>query len=372
MTYLELQSQIISMSVVQSQATLVQFAVQWSLNRISQEYEFPYFMNSKGVITTVAPFSTGKVTSVNGSATIAGTSTSWTAALVGRKFQIQGDQAHYYISAVGSPTSITLSVPYQGTSQTSVTYNIYKDEYKLASDVQSYNTLVQIQNSIPMVGIPPSRFDQNFPTQQSFDSPYLEMMEGTALDIYSTGSVATTNLSTTITGTSTAWTTVEGLGRMTNIIVAGNRYTVYTVNSDTSITTYEQAIGTVSGSTYQLLLRNYKTQVFPIPAFIESLYYRFYRMPDILVNNYDVPDLPNDWHWIIVWGALAWIYLQKGDAQKAYVVAEENFMNGIKMMRTKIGNPSGDRIYRRVAQDGRVRPLDGLEKGTFDRRYSGF
>ena len=112
--------------------------------------------------------------------------------------------------------------------------------------------------------------------------------------------------------------------------------------------------------------------MFPIPAYVESIYYRYYRMPDIMYNSYDVPDLPNDWHWIIVWGALAWIYLQKGDIQKAYTVAEANFQQGIKMMRTKMGNPSADRIYRRISQDGRMRPIDGLEKGTFDRRWSGF
>ncbi len=372
MTFFELNTMVTSMSIVTSQNTLINQALQISLNRISQEFEFPYYMNSKGSITTVAPYSTGRSTCVNGSTDVIGIGTAWTSAMVGRKIQLQGDQSHYYISSVNSPTDLTLAVPYQGVNGTSVTYNIYKDEYKLASDVQSYNTLIQIQNSIPMVGIPPSRFDQNFPTQQSFDSPYLEMMEGTQLDTYSTGTVTTTNNSTAITGVSTAWLSVEGLGRMTNMIISGNRYTVQSVNSDTSITLYETAIGTLSGSAYQLLLRNYKTQVFPIPAYIESLYYRYYRMPDIMFNSYDVPDLPNDWHWIIVWGALSWIYLQKGDVQKSYTVAEENFDKGIKMMRTKIGNPSGDRIYRRVSQDGRMRPLDGLEKGTFDRRYSGF
>lgn len=372
MTFLDLQNQVISMSIVQSEGPLVQFACQWALNRISQEFEFPYYMNSKGIITTVAPYTTGTVTSVNASPTIIGIGTAWTPVLVGRKFQIQGDQAHYYISTVNSPTSITLSVPYQGVAQTGGTYNIYKDEYKLAPDVQSYNTLVQIQNSIPMVGIAPSRFDQNFPTQQSFDSPYLEMMEGTALDIYSTGTVSTTNLLTSVVGAGTSWASAEGLGRMTNIIINSNRYTVQSVNSDTSLTTFEPIIGTGSAQAYQLLLRNYKTQVFPIPAYVESLYYRFYRMPDIMVNSYDVPDLPNDWHWIIIWGALTWIYLQKGDIQKSYSVVEANFMNGIKKMKEKMGNPSADRIYRRVSQDGRMRPLDGLEKGTFDRRYSGF
>ena len=56
--------------------------------------------------------------------------------------------------------------------------------------------------------------------------------------------------------------------------------------------------------------------------------------------------------------------------QKINAIAEQHFQEGIKMMRTKIGNPAGDRIYRRVSQDSRLRPLDGLEKGTFDRRWS--
>lgn len=371
MTFLELQTMTTDMCIVTSKATLVKQALQASLDRVSQEFEFPYYMNSKGVITTVAPYSTGTVTTVNGSATITGSGTAWTSALVGRKIQIQGDQAHYYILSVNSVISITLSVPYQGTSQSAVTYNIYKDEYRFPSDVQSYNTLIQIQNSIPMIELPPSRFDDDFPTQQSFDSPYLSMMEGSQLDTYSTGTVSTTLNSTALVGVGTGWTSVEGLGRMTDIIIGGNRYTVQTVNSDTSITIYEPAVSSLSLNIYQLLLRNYRTQVFPIPATVQSLYFRYYRMPDIMINDYDVPDLPKDWHKTIVWGALSWIYLQKGDASKSYEISEANFISAVNRMKSKIGNPSGDRIYRKVSQDTVFRPLAGLEKGTFDRRYSG-
>jgi hypothetical protein len=329
-------------------------------------------MNSKGSITTTAPYSVGTTHCINGSSILVGNGTSWNSSMVGLKIQLQGDQAHYYINSVNSSTNITLAVPYQGVTNSTATYNIYKDEYKLASDVQSYNTIVQIQYSVPMVGIPPSRFDQNFPTQQSYDSPYLEMMEGTQLNTYSTGVVTITNNSNIITGSGTGWTNVEGLGRMTNIIINQTRYTVQSVQSDTQITLFETIIGSISGVAYQLLLRNYMTQVFPIPNDVESLYYRYYRMPDIMVNNYDVPDLPIDWHWLIVWGALTWIYLQKGDVQKSYNTAELNFMNGIKKMKAKIGNPSADRIYRKACMDGKFRIMDGLEKGTFDRRYSGF
>jgi hypothetical protein len=372
MTFQDIQNMVTSLTNVTSQATLVQQSCNIALNRISQEFEFPYYMNSKGYITTVSPYSSGTATFTNGSTTLTGQGTTWTSSMVGRKIQATGDQAHYYISSFVSSTQLTLTVPYQSTTQTAVKYNIYKDEYKLPSDVQSYNTLVQIQNSVPMVGIPPSRFDQNFPTQQSFDSPYLEMMEGTQLDTSTTGTVSTTNLGTTVTGVGTSWTTVEGLGRMTNIIINNTRYTVNSILSDTSLTTFELVSGTASALSYTLLLRNYKTQVFPIPSDVESLYFRYYRMPDIMVNNYDVPDLPIDWHWIIVWGAASWIWLQKGDAQKSYQIAEENFLYGIKIMKSKIGNPSADRIYRKSSQDGKMRVLDGLEKGTFDRRYSGF
>lgn len=376
MTFLDLQNQVTSMSVVQSQTTLVQFACQWALNRISQEFEIPYYLNSKGSITTTAPYSTGKATCTNGSQSVTGSGTTWTSAMVGLKIQLQGDNAHYYISAVNSTTSLTLAVPYQGVNGTNVTYNIYQDEYLMASDIQSYNTFVQIQNSVPMVDIPTSRFDQNFPTQQSFDSPYLTMMEGTQINnIYSTGTVSVTvnTISpSTVTGVGTNWLSVTGLGRMTNIIINGVRYTVQSVVSNTSLLVYELIAGTVSGSSYQILLRNYTCQVYPIPADVESLYYRFYRMPDIMVNSYDVPDLPNDFHDVIVWGALSWIYLQKGDSQKAYNTAESNFQQRMKIMKSRIGNPSADRIYCKQSQDRQVRRLDGLEKGTFDRRWSGW
>jgi hypothetical protein len=369
MTFLDVQNQVVNMSLVQSQTALVQFSIQWAINRISQYFEWPYYMQNQ-VITTTAPYSTGTVAVTNGSATVTGTNTVWTSAMVGRKIQIGGDNAYYYVLTVNSTTSITLAVPYQGTTQSGSTYNIYKDEYKLSPDVQAYKTIVQIQNSLAMNGMPPTKFDKIFPTQTSFSSPYIEVMEGTKLDTYVTGTVSTTINSGTITGVGTSWSSVEGLGRMTDIIIASNRYTVKSVNSDTSITTYENALGTVSASSYTLNLRNIKVQVFPIPNDQENLYYRYFRMPDILVNSYDVPDLPQDWHWIIVWGALSWIYLQKGDIEKAYTQAEARFLEGLQNMKKKIGNHAADRIYRRNSQDRGNVFFDGLEKGSFDRRYS--
>ena len=118
MTFLDLQNQVQSMSVVTSQPSLIAFAFQWALNQISQAFEFPYYLNSKGVITTTASYSIGNATCTNGSTAVTGSGTTWTSAMIGLKIQLQGDQAHYYIVAINSPTSLTLAAPYQGVNGT--------------------------------------------------------------------------------------------------------------------------------------------------------------------------------------------------------------------------------------------------------------
>jgi len=57
----------------------------------------------------------GTVTVANGSPTVTGSGTSWTSALVGEGFYVDGDTDWYEIQSVDSPTQITLTANYTGT-----------------------------------------------------------------------------------------------------------------------------------------------------------------------------------------------------------------------------------------------------------------
>ena len=100
------------------------------------------------------------------------------------------------------------------------------------------------------------------------------------------------------------------------------------------------------------------------------LYYRYFRIPAILANDYDIPDMPHSWHWVLMYGGLSIVLMQKGDINKAQIEAEVRFIDGLNMMKLKIGSFSPDRIYKRKSIDRIGVNLDGLEKSQFDRRWS--
>lgn len=94
------------------------------------------FQIKEGNIDVVAEETTGTVAVTQGSATVTGTTTSFAAAHVGRKFRIPtGDNVEYEVSAVGGATDITLTTNYNGADISGAAYTIYQPKYLLASDV---------------------------------------------------------------------------------------------------------------------------------------------------------------------------------------------------------------------------------------------
>lgn len=370
MTFLDIQTQVIAISNVQQQPDLVKKSINIALLRIAEYFEWPFYMVNTGVISTVAPYSTGTITAVNGLNAVVGVGTIWTANMVGRKIRLGNGQPYYRIKTIDSTTALTLTAPYQSDSVTDTTYTIYKDEYRLASDVDTYKTIVQIQNAIAMFSTPPARFDKFFPSPYSYSHPTLEIMEGTTLDTYEVGTVTVTANSTTIVGVGTLWNAVPGLGRMSMITVGLNVYTVKSVTDDTHITIFETPSSSAISSVYSIGMNNLMVQVFPIPAQQENLYYRYYRIPSPLVNSYDIADLPIQWQYLLVYGSLSFIFLSKGDINKSQIESENRFLEGLQNMKKKLGSYASDRVWRVSSQDLYVTSGDGLEKQTFDRRFS--
>lgn len=368
MTRLEIAEDIENISNVKDQRTLVNHSIQRALERISEFHDWPYYIQDKGVIETIAPYETGTITVTNGSKTITGSGTTFTSAMAGRKIRVAGGNAYYRIAAFVSTTEITLEYNYPGSTASAQTYKIYKDEFRLNADVDKYKLLRQSQNSIILFDTHPTNFDSSFPMPNSYSAPIKSIMVGTKLDVYTTGSVSATG--TTITGSSTSWTSAEGLGRMSKIRIGNNVYTVKSVDSDTQITTYETVATVAAGTSYEITLNNLVVQLYNIPDSAKLLYYRYFRLPVILANNYDIPDMPHNWHWLLMYGGLSIILMQKGDINKSQIEAEARFIDGLNMMKLKIGSFSPDRIYKRKSIDRIGGNIDGLEGSAFDRRFS--
>ncbi len=365
----QLNQMVVSISNVQAQPTLINQALQIALDRVSEYFDYPYYIQDKGVINTTATYSTGTVSVANGSTAVTGVLTVWTSSMVGRKIRFANNNAYYRIATVGGVGSLTLEQPFQDTSIVAGTYIIYKDEFRLASDIKKYKTLRQAENAVTLVSLHPTRFDEQYPMPNSYADAIMEVMEGTLLDTYTTGTVtANTN---TITGAGTAWTSVEGLGRLSLIRIGTAVYTIKSVDSDTQLTVYDSVAAVAVATAYEITLNNLRAQLYNIPNTARLYYYRYFRKPTPLFNDYDVPDMPHNYHHLLMWGALSEILSQKGDAAKAYEVYEARFIAGCEKMKVDAGSFTPDRIYRRKPLGfNRTRGLDAREKSSFDIRWS--
>ena len=73
---------------------------------------------------TASDYADGTVTITSGSQTVTGSSSVWTASMVGRWFKVTGDEDWYRISAFSSTTSITLESAFEGSSVAGASYTI--------------------------------------------------------------------------------------------------------------------------------------------------------------------------------------------------------------------------------------------------------
>lgn len=104
-------------------------------------YKMPW-LEREAYIRTHAPYSTGTITTTQGSTAVTGTSTVWTTtnaygeanARTTGKMTIAGGSNIYRVSTVGGAGSITLRDKVIDASATDTTYVYFEDEYALASD----------------------------------------------------------------------------------------------------------------------------------------------------------------------------------------------------------------------------------------------
>jgi len=92
--------------------------------------------NTSQTFSTVADYTDGTVAVTNGSTTVTGTDTTFTAAMVGRAFATRADDTTYRVASFTSATSIEIDVAYIGDTSSGQTYVIAQDRYEAASNVK--------------------------------------------------------------------------------------------------------------------------------------------------------------------------------------------------------------------------------------------
>ena len=349
MNFSTVYTRVESITNVKSQRDLIKDAIQWGLDEItSKNMEY---LTQESFFTTIAPYEDGTVDATNGSKNVSGTGTTFTAAMAGRKIRINDQEAYYRIDAFVNTTEITLEAPYQNDDVTDKSFSIYKDEYKLAPDVDVYKILRNIEENISMISGEISGFDLFHPSPKGEGTPRFELFIGTELDEDTTGTVAGTVGLSVLAGTNTSWTTVEGLNRGTRLTVGTNTYTVKSVDNDTQITIYELLVLTVSSQSYTAHLDNPTVLISDIPNTAQNIYYRYQRIPFPLIGDTDIPDLPEKYHRLLITYGCAWAWLTK-DKEESFRQFSI-FNSGKEKAWARLSNTSTSRIFRRRSMDDR-------------------
>lgn len=257
---------------------------------------------------TVANYTDGTVSIATGSYTIIGSGTTWTSAMEGRYFKSGNNDNPYRIVRVVSGNELVLQTPILESDGSGLSYTIWKRFYYLDSDVRrildfgswvndgkirnkSNSFISDISTNISNTGRPDfftvigsDRFDRK----------------------YSTGSIAVTKNTDLLIGTSTFWLANAGPGDL--VTIGTQRLRVKRVESDTRIRLLNNSVGGASaGSAYTIEKDNpIGVQFYLSPDKTYQIQYSYIKRVYSMVNeNYDKPELPEDFDLAILDGAEA-------------------------------------------------------------------
>lgn len=302
-----------------SKRDVLRRGLQGLLLKYASAWPWPHY-RARGTVTLVDDYSTGTASVTTGSTAVTFTGATLTAGMAGRKIRFNSEQQWYDLASVdtGAGTAVLVQT-YQGTTDTDATFLLYQDEFRLAANCQRPLDFVQLEDSVQMTVFTYLDFDRLFSDVGNLGDPLYVTMLGRRDDRSTTGTLALSANSRAITGTSTAWTDVEGLGDGSRLAVVdtGEVFTVRSVDSATALTAYELAAAAEASSTYILFLNNLRILVRDIPDAARHLYYRYQRRPFLPVRDYDELDAPLEHHEMLKEGLLSLAWQTKGNVPVA-------------------------------------------------------
>ncbi len=133
-----------------------------------------------------------------------------------------------------------------------------------------------------------------------YDDPEQYVLGPRVRTTYTTGTISGTSATKVITGASTSWLS-SNIEQFDYIQVGSYAYTVNSVDSNTQITVFEDLLATIASSTaYTAILDRWTVDLYPIPNATLALSVTASQIVPRLDDDYDIPILPDNWHWLLV------------------------------------------------------------------------
>lgn len=287
----------------------------------------------EGWLPLGALYNTGTITVTLNSDSVTGSGTVWTTSMKGQKL-IVGSET-YKIASVPNATTLTLTQPYQQASNSSLTYNIWQDEYRLYPEAWAVAGFIDYQLPMRMVEAWPSNMKDSYPFPANVEEPNVYTIlnkEGITSSV-STGTVSVTQNANVWTGLGTTWLTgsvpIEPGFEFT---VGSYTYHVRRVNSDTELETYQMAVLNVAASSYTSKGKNAIIVRFRKPTNQRIVHYWYYSKDYPFINDNDEDWIAEMFSEVIMNGAVRKDYLDKNDVARASLSKQE-YEDSIKNMR---------------------------------------
>lgn len=315
-------------------------------NRIQREIalraSWPFLVDEKTFVTN-ALYSTGTVTTTQYGVTINGSSTVWSLDHQGWNFRLTGSNITYRIIGVDSTISLRLDRPYSGATVAGATYEIYQNEYPLERDTIGILKMRIPAQTRTIVAAPiQSLFDPERGVE-SAGTPVVYADAGrTKLPFYNAGTVALNEASTTVTGTTTSFITTM-VGRMFRVRGERRMYRIRTFSSTIALLLDEAYRGMSQASiAYQIDPPGIPlARLWPRPDATYDVYYWRKRMPKELEDDDDISEFPDDFHDVLISGAIYLALQQRGESSSLIEMAHRDYETALrdKMNKAAITDP---------------------------------
>jgi len=246
----------------------------------------------------LSPQVTGStLTATNGSQAVTASDTPFLSAHLGQWLRFTGDstQAWYRIIAVTSSSAVTVEPAYQGTTGGTKAYQLCPTDYDLPMDLTDLGRVKITIDARPLEIQHQLMQDGYFQPPLSAGIPYGASLytQDWTKTTYSSGTIAGTSGTNTLTGTSTSWLSNLLPGdEISGITGDANTYRVQSIQSDTSLTLYNFLTTSPSGASYTATRQFQAIVRFqPCPDKAYVCFAKGLRRYNPLVNDSDVNEL---------------------------------------------------------------------------------
>ncbi len=288
----------------------------------------------EGWLPLVALINEGTVSVTQNSRIVTGLLTTWSSVDgVASDYKFLGPDGFYYkIASIQSDTSLTLTQPYQSTSDTGKGYQIWKDEYRIYPEALSIGGFLDYQLQATMSEAWPRNMKNSYPFPVNTELPNVYTIVGRKglTSAYAVGTVSGSINDNQLTGVGTSW--LANIEPGFEIIINTITYHVKAVYSDTSLELYQYLTANVVAGTYVSKGKNSLVVRFREPTNQRVVHYWYWAKDYPTTNDNDENWVQEMYPEVVILGAVVKDYLDKNDVARANM-SKITYENAIKDMK---------------------------------------